>query len=202
MKKYTDINEAHKRLPNAKALAFQTEVRNRIENNDRFEWGDELVWIEVAKKWSSVRGIATVTPFRPSDSWLMEDGTTVSADTAKGKMLGTVNQCTIVVPPPVTGELDDPEKKLASGRGRGRGRGGYRGVTGRDGQNGQGGRGMKAPCERFNMGRCQYSAEACRSGHYCAQYRNDVGRGCGPAFQHPFNTHQQQGRPDFIYIPI
>jgi len=51
--KFKEISNAHQTVTNGKGLAFQkflifeTEVRNRIEDNDIYEWGDAEVWLEV-----------------------------------------------------------------------------------------------------------------------------------------------------------
>jgi len=219
--KYNEILTAHQTITNGKNLAFQkfvifeTEVRKRVEDNDDFEWGDKEVWEEVArKKFPNVRDIATSTPFRPSEAWLQDDGSSVAVDSGKGRSIGTVNQFF------ANGgfgyifrdnQFDSVDHGRFSANNRGglmsnRGtrsfpRGSYRGKSvgfnhyqsgtagNSAGGHAFGNPGTKPPCEYYNKGHCTKTAEQCRFGHYCAQFRTSVGDGCGSRNAHSYSSH-------------
>jgi len=206
MRKFKEIVNAHQTVPNGKGVAFQkflifeTEVRNMIEDNDMYEWGDLKVWQDVAaKKYPNVRDIATSTPFRPTEAWHLEDGSVIAADSARGRSIGSVTQSSGVSHgfqnQGMTQETRGPSVRGGAGMKRGmRGgfrseaRGRYQSAYTHEGQ-GQQESADRAPCERFNKGICVIPAERCRFAHYCAEYRNYVGKGCGPKANHPYATH-------------
>lgn len=204
MDKFTEISTTHQSLMNGRAIAFQkflifeSEVRKRIEDNDQYEWGDEEVWIDIAKKFPNAREIATNAPFRPTEAWILEDGTQVSIETSKGKVIGTPQQFSFQQRRDTDSQSSNfPRagpaiKRGTSSRGsmRGGGRGlSFGGVT-HSHESNTGAISEKMPCERFNRGNCSINAADCRFAHYCAQWRNEVGKGCGPKAHHGFHTHE------------
>jgi len=203
MNKFREISNAHQTVLNGKAVAFQkflifeTEVRNRVEDNDIYEWGDAEVWQEVATKYPNVREIATNSPFQPSEAWKLEDGTMVPVDSPRGRLLGTVAQFQIPLLTRAPLNLDDgfrqstPRGQVNSGRGRGSGGSGRGSYQNRHDGNHERPVRNKLPCERYNLGTCNLTAEQCRFGHFCAQFRNDIGKGCGRTVQHAYvATHK------------
>jgi len=212
--KYTEIVNAHQTVPNGKELAFQkfvifeTEVRNRIEDNDDYEWNDKEVWEEVARrKFPNVRDIATSTPFRPTEGSIQQDGSVLPVTSVKGKFLGAMNQFGQISAPIINGDQSqkpgEANRYVSNSRGgrgmRGYQRGSYRGkwpsynTYNHSAHQESNMPGVKQPCEHFNRGRCIKSADDCRFGHYCAQYRNNVGDGCGPRNAHSYSIHGPSG---------
>jgi len=214
--KYNEILNAHQMVANGKNLSFQkflifeTEVRKRVEDNDDYEWGDKEVWEEVArKKFPNVRDIATSTPFRPTEAWIQEDGSSIAIDSARGKWIGTVHQFTshsgynFSVRDVQSDGFDQgryggfPRGGMMNNRGAKQNvRGGYKARTtgsityqNTSTSTSANNPGSKAPCEYFNKGHCTKTSDQCKFGHYCAQYRTNVGDGCGPRNAHSYSTH-------------